>query len=73
MAQNGLGGISDSSESHFEARMIAVGDMPRPRLRPLRRLGGKVPTPEQMRKLIRNGRLMLPEFYSRGYYLDLEI
>ena len=73
MAQNGLGGISDPPETNFEARMIAVGDMPRPRLRPLRRLGGKVPTPEQMRKLLRNGRLMIPEYYSRGYYLDLEI
>ncbi|MDI9349750.1 MAG: hypothetical protein QM537_07080 [Candidatus Symbiobacter sp.] len=75
MANKGLGGISDPNG--YEPRLVAAGDMlsdiPRPRLRPLRRLGGKVPTPEQMKKLIRNGRLMLPEYYVRGYFLDLEI
>lgn len=74
MAKDRLSGISESLDSaSYEPRLIAIGDTARPRLRPLRRLGGKVPTPEQMKKLLRNGRLMLPEYYMRGYYLDLEI
>ena len=73
MINKGLGGISDQSDAQFEPRLVAVGDTPRPRLRPLRRVGGKVPTPEQMKKLLRGGRVMLPEYYMRGYFLDLEI
>lgn len=49
--------------------MRQPGEVQKPE--PRRRLRDKIPTLEQLKALIVNGKLILPARYFRGYFLDM--
>ncbi len=46
-------------------------DVERPAPAPRTRLRDRIPTLQQLQSLIRDGRLMLPPRYFRGFFLDM--